>query len=75
MTNRYTFIMPGGLGTGDGPMQGYILLKKSQGAWNARDGLRRLSLAQASHDGLWQLPRLVLAEVAQQETRGFGGDG
>jgi len=37
MTNRYTFIMPGGLGTGDGPMQGYILLKKSQGAWNARD--------------------------------------
>lgn len=56
---------------GDWPMQGYVLLKKSQAAWDERDGLRMLTLAQAAHDGPWQLPPLVQAEVAQQEARGL----
>ena len=33
---------------GDTAMQGYVLLKKSQTAWDARDGARMLSLAQAA---------------------------
>jgi hypothetical protein len=56
-------------------MQGYILLKKSQAAWDERDGLRMLTLAQAAHDGPWQLPPLVHAEVAQQEARGLAMTG
>ncbi|MGH8346349.1 MAG: hypothetical protein ACRES5_07240, partial [Pseudomonas sp.] len=59
----------------DRPMQGYILLKKSQAAWDERDGLRMLTLAQAAHDGPWQLPSPVLAEVAQQEARGLAMTG
>ena len=53
------------------PMQGYVLLKKSQAAWDGRDGLRMLTLAQAAHNGPWELPPLVRAEVAQQEARGL----
>lgn len=60
---------------GDWPMQGYILLKKSQAAWDDRDGLRMLTLAQAAHEGPWQLPPLVQAEVAQQEARGLAMTG
>jgi transcriptional regulator with XRE-family HTH domain len=60
---------------GDWPMQGYILLKKSQAAWDERDGLRMLTLAQAAHDGPWQLPSRVQAEVAQQEARGLAMTG
>ena len=56
-------------------MQGYILLKKSQAAWDERDGLRMLTLGQAAHDGPWQLPPLVQAEVAQQEARGLAMTG
>ncbi|MCA1605276.1 MAG: XRE family transcriptional regulator, partial [Acidobacteria bacterium] len=54
---------------------GYILLKKSQAAWDDRDGLHMLTLAQAAHDGPWQLPPLVQAEVAQQEARGLAMTG
>lgn len=60
---------------GDWPMQGYILLKKSQSAWDERDGLRMLTLAQAAHDASWQLPSLVQAEIAQQEARGLAMTG
>lgn len=60
---------------GDWPMQGYILLKKSQAAWDERDGLRMLTLAQAAHDASWQLPVPVQAEVAQQEARGLAMTG
>jgi transcriptional regulator with XRE-family HTH domain len=60
---------------GDWPMQGYILLKKSQAAWDDRDGLCMLTLAQAAHNGPWQLPPLVRAEVAQQEARGLAMTG
>ncbi|MFC1406134.1 MULTISPECIES: helix-turn-helix domain-containing protein [Streptacidiphilus] len=58
-------------------MQGYVLLKKSQSAWDDRDGLRMLTLAQAAQEGPWQLPVKVRAEAAQQEARGHamtGGD-
>lgn len=55
---------------GDMPMQGYILLKKSQAAWDNRDAVRMLTLAQAAQDGPWKLPPKVRAEAAQQEARG-----
>ena len=48
---------------GDMPMQGYVLLKKSQMAYEERDGLRVLTLAQAAQYGPWQLPAKVQAEV------------
>lgn len=54
---------------GDWPMQGYILLKMSQAAWDERDGLRMMTLAQASQSGPWTLPMRVRAEAAQQEAR------
>jgi transcriptional regulator with XRE-family HTH domain len=55
---------------GDMPMQGYILLKKSQAAWDSRDAVRMLTLAQAAQAGPWELPPKVRAEAAQQEARG-----
>ncbi|MFI0406010.1 XRE family transcriptional regulator [Actinomadura sp. 3N508] len=54
----------------DFPMQGYVLLKKSQAAWGERDALRMLTLAEAAQEGPWQLPLRVQAEAAQQEARG-----
>jgi transcriptional regulator with XRE-family HTH domain len=56
---------------GDLPMQGYVLLKRSQMAYDARDALRVLSLAQAALDGPWQLPRRIRAEVTLQEALGM----
>jgi transcriptional regulator with XRE-family HTH domain len=55
---------------GDLAMQGYILLKKSQAAWDTRDASRMLALAQAVQEGPWGLPPKVRAEAAQQEARG-----
>lgn len=60
---------------GDWPMQGYVLLKKSQTAWDERDGLRMLTLAQAAQTGPWALPSRVRAEAAQQEARGLAMTG
>jgi transcriptional regulator with XRE-family HTH domain len=54
---------------GDTAMQGYVLLKKSQTAWDARDGSRMLSLALAAQGSHWKLPRQVVAEAVQQEAR------
>lgn len=56
---------------GDTAAQGYILLKKSQMAYDNRDALRVLTLAQAAQYGPCQLPRQVRAEVTQQEARGL----
>jgi hypothetical protein len=56
-------------------MLGYILLKKSQSAWDERDALRMLTLAQAAQQGPWTLPTLVHAEAAQQEARGLAMTG
>jgi hypothetical protein len=56
---------------GDLPMQGYVLLKKSQMAYDERDALRVLTLAQAAKQGPWNLPGRVRAEVTQQEALGL----
>ncbi|WP_143020410.1 hypothetical protein [Sinosporangium album] len=55
---------------GNLPMQGYVLLKKSQMAYEERDAVRTLAFAQAARYGPWQLPPKVLVEVLQQEARG-----
>jgi hypothetical protein len=54
---------------GDSAMQGYVLLKKSQAAWDQRDATRMLTLAQAVQEGPWRVPVRVRAEAAQQEAR------
>ncbi|MFJ8252971.1 XRE family transcriptional regulator [Streptomyces sp. NPDC094466] len=51
-------------------MQGYVLLKKSQMAYDERDALRMLTLAQAAGHDRWKLPMRVRAEVTQQEALG-----
>ena len=56
--------------SGDATMQGYVLLKKSQAAWDERDGLRMLTLAEAVQEGPWRLPPRVRAEAEQQQARG-----
>jgi hypothetical protein len=60
---------------GDMPMQGYVLLKKSQMAYDERDAVRVLTLAQAAQNGPWRLPPRVKAEVTQQEARGLAMTG
>jgi tetratricopeptide (TPR) repeat protein len=60
---------------GDLPVQGYVLLKKSQAAWDERDGLRMLALARAVQEGPWRLPIRVRAEAVQQEARGHAMSG
>jgi hypothetical protein len=56
----------------DPVMQGYILLRRSQMAYDSRDPVRVLSLAEAADGGPWQLPTCVRAEVVQQEALGLG---
>jgi tetratricopeptide (TPR) repeat protein len=56
-------------------MQGYVLLKKSQAAWDDRDALRMLALARAVQEGPWQVPIRVRAEALQQEARGYAMSG
>jgi hypothetical protein len=55
----------------DYAMPGYILIKKSQSAWDARDATRMLGLAEAVQDGPWSLPARVMAEALQQQARGL----
>ncbi|GAB3900863.1 hypothetical protein GCM10029964_088830 [Kibdelosporangium lantanae] len=59
----------------DFPMVGYILLRRSQMAFDERDARRVLALAQAANEGPWRLPALVRAEVIQQEARGLAMTG
>ena len=54
---------------GDTTMQGYVLLKKAQLAYDERDPHRMLDLTQAVRGGSWTLPLRVQAEAAQQEAR------
>jgi len=54
----------------DPMMEGYVLLRKSQAAWDHRDGEYMLRLSQAAREGPWHLPFHVAAEAAQQEARG-----
>ena len=55
----------------DTAMQGYVLLKKSQMAYEERDAVRVSTLAQAAQRGPWRLPATVRAEVTQQEALGL----
>ena len=55
----------------DTAMQGYVLLKKSQMAYDERDALRVSTLAEAAQCGPWQLPVKVRAEVTQQSALGL----
>lgn len=55
----------------DTAMQGYILLKKAQAAYDDRDAHQLATLAEAANRGPWQLPARVRAEVTQQEARGL----
>jgi hypothetical protein len=52
-------------------MQGYVLLKKSQMAYDQRDAYRVSMLAEAAQHGPWQLPIKIRAEVTQQEALGM----
>lgn len=52
---------------GDTAMQGYVLVKKSQMAYDEGDAARVATLAEAAQHGPWQLPVKVRAEVTQQE--------
>ncbi|MGW4593247.1 helix-turn-helix domain-containing protein [Amycolatopsis thermoflava] len=54
---------------GDVPMQGYVLLKKAQLAFDEREPVRMLTLAQAAQQKAWCLPKRVQAEAVQQEAR------
>ncbi|MEV5719368.1 helix-turn-helix transcriptional regulator [Amycolatopsis mediterranei] len=53
----------------DRAMQGYVLLKKAQLAFDQREPQRMLTLAQAVQHGPWSLPNRVQAETVQQEAR------
>ncbi|GLY53588.1 helix-turn-helix transcriptional regulator [Lentzea sp. NBRC 102530] len=54
---------------GDIALQGYVLLKKAQLAYDERNPHRMLDLSQAVRGGAWNLPLRVQAEAAQQEAR------
>jgi hypothetical protein len=56
---------------GDTATQGFILLKKSQDAYEERDARRVLTLAQAAQYGPWRLPSHIRAVVTQVEARGL----
>lgn len=55
---------------GDTAMQGYVLLKKSQMAYDLRDAHRVVTFAEAAESGPWRFSGSVRAEVTQQ--RAFG---
>lgn len=55
----------------DTAIQGYVLLKKSQMAYDQRDAHRVAMFAEAAQHGPWQLPAAIRAEVTQQEVVGM----
>lgn len=57
------------------PMQGYVLLKRSEMAYDSRDAGTLLGLARAAKEGPWQLPRRVQAQAVQQEALGLAMTG
>lgn len=59
----------------DTAMQGYVLLKKAQMAYDERDVHRLVSLAEAAHQGPWMLPPVIKAEVIQQHAMGLAMSG
>ena len=57
----------------DTAMQGYVLLKKSQMAYDNRDALKVLALAEAAGHERWRLPVKIRAAVRLALSRGMGG--
>jgi hypothetical protein len=55
---------------GDFSMQGFVLLRKSQMAYESRSGHHVRRLAQAAIEGPWQLPPRFYAEALLQSARG-----
>lgn len=55
---------------GDGQLQSLVLVRKSQMAYDRRDGLRVLLFAQAALDRPWRLTRVLRAEAMLQVARG-----
>lgn len=51
------------------PLQGYAMLRKSQGCWDNRDARRMGELARAAQHRAWRLPDRVRAEALQQEAQ------
>jgi transcriptional regulator with XRE-family HTH domain len=56
---------------GDTAMQGYVLLRKSQMAYDLGDAYRVVTFAEAAHSGPWQFPIKIRAEVTQQAALGL----
>jgi transcriptional regulator with XRE-family HTH domain len=56
--------------TNDHGLEAYVILKKSQAAWDVGDARRMLELAQAVRAEARPLPGRVRAEATQQEARG-----
>lgn len=55
----------------DTAMQGFVLIRKSQMAYEAREIHRIMTFAEAAHRGPWSLPPGVRAEAAQQYALGL----
>ena len=60
---------------GDTAMQGYVLLKKSQMAYDLRDAHRVVTFAGAAQSGPWQFTCKLRAEVTQQQAFGMAMTG
>jgi tetratricopeptide (TPR) repeat protein len=58
-------------GANDTAMQGYVLLKKAQMAYDERDAYQMATLAEAAYRSLRHLPVRVRVEVTQQHARGL----
>lgn len=56
-------------GAEDVSMQGYVLLRKAQLAYDQRDPVGMLTLSQAAQSASFDLPKRVKAEAVQQEAR------
>jgi hypothetical protein len=56
---------------GDTAMQGYVLLKKSQMAYDLRDAHRVVTFAEAAQGGPWRFPLKIRVEVTQQAALGL----
>lgn len=59
----------------DLPTQGYVLLRKSQMAYDTHDAHRVVTFAEAAYRGPWQLSLSVQAEAAQQQALGLAMTG
>jgi transcriptional regulator with XRE-family HTH domain len=55
----------------DTAMQGYVLLRKSQMAYDLRDAHRVVMFAEAAQSGPWKLSLKIRAEVTQQAALGL----